>query len=64
MRKTTGLFAITPVLILAGAGGWMSSNTQAPIAAPADVRIDPSAITVQANELPAQHYSDFSMIFP
>jgi hypothetical protein len=30
MRKTTGLFAFAPVLILAGAGGWVASNTQAP----------------------------------
>ena len=39
MRKTTGLFAFAPVLILAGAGGWVASNTQAPVATPTHVRI-------------------------
>jgi hypothetical protein len=63
MRKTTGLFAIAPVLILAGAGGWASSNTQAPIATPTDVRIDLSEVAMNANQLPAQHYQDFSVIF-
>ena len=53
MRKTTGLFAIAPVLILAGAGGWASSNTRAPIATPTDVRIDLSEVATNANQLPA-----------
>jgi hypothetical protein len=63
MRKTTGLFAIAPVLILAGAGEWVSSNTQAPIATPTEVRIDLSEVAMNANQLPAQHYQDFSVIF-
>jgi hypothetical protein len=63
MRKTTGLFAIAPVLILAGAGGWASSNTRAPIATPTEVRIDLSEVAMNANQLPAQHYQDFSVIF-
>jgi hypothetical protein len=62
MRKT-GLFAVTTVLILAGAGGWVASKTQARIASATDVRIDPSEITMNANHVPAQHYRDFSVIF-
>jgi hypothetical protein len=63
MRKTTGLFAFAPVLILAGAGGWVASNTQAPVATPTHVRIDTSEITMTANQLPSEHYQDFSVIF-
>ena len=63
MRKTTGLFAFAPVLILAGAGGWVASNTQAPVATPTHVRIDTSEITMTANQLPSEHCQDFSVIF-
>ena len=43
--------------------GSVASNTQAPVATPTHVRIDTSEITMTPNQLPSEHYQDFSVIF-
>jgi|EndMetStandDraft_3_1072993.scaffolds.fasta_scaffold60399_4 hypothetical protein len=62
MRKT-GLFAVVAALILAGIGGWATSNTQARVATATVGGIDPFLIMTNAKDLPAEHYRDFSMVF-
>ena len=63
MRKIS-LFAVV-ALILAGAGGWVVSSTQARV----DTmnvrvdRIDPMQMMTPANDLPTEHYVDYSLVF-
>jgi hypothetical protein len=60
--RSTKLFAVTAVLIVAGIGGWAASNTLAGVAAPTGGGIDPFQIMVNAKQLPNQQIEDFSSI--
>jgi len=56
MSKMTGLFAASAAaLILACVAGWAVSDTQARVAAPATVQIDPFKAMTSATQLPVQH---------
>ena len=56
MSKMTGLFAASAAtLILACVAGWAVSDTQARVAAPATVQIDPFKVMTSATQLPVQH---------
>jgi hypothetical protein len=62
MRKTT-IFAIAGASILAGVAAWAATSTQARVDAPTANGIDPLQIMTSAQQLPAQHYVDFSVVF-
>ena len=58
------LFAASAaVLILAGIAGWAVSDTQARVAAPATVQIDPFKVMTSAKQLPTEHFADYSFVF-
>jgi hypothetical protein len=64
MSKTTDLFAASAAaLILACVAGWAVSDTQARVAAPATVQIDPFAAMTSATQLPTEHFADYSFVF-
>jgi hypothetical protein len=64
MSKTTGLFAASAAaLILACVAGWAVSDTQARVAAPATVQIDPFKVMTSAKELPTEHFADYTFVF-
>jgi len=64
MSKTTDLFAASAAaLILACVAGWAVSDTQARVAAPATVQIDPFKVMTSAKQLPAEHFADYSFVF-
>jgi hypothetical protein len=64
MSKTTGLFAASAAaLILACVVGWAVSDTQARVAAPATVQIDPFKVMTSAKQLPTEHFADYSFVF-
>jgi hypothetical protein len=67
MRKTKAFAAATAALILAGVAGWASSTIdggQTATAAPIPVQIDAFEAMVNAKNLPASHYDDYSLVFP
>jgi hypothetical protein len=60
----TGLFAASAAaLILACVAGWAASNTQARVAAPTTIQIDPLAMMTSTKQLPTQHFADYSFVF-
>jgi hypothetical protein len=60
----TGLFAASAAaLILACVAGWAVSDTQARVAAPATVQIDPFKMMTGAKQLPTEHFADYSFVF-
>jgi hypothetical protein len=75
MRKISLIAAIS--LMLAGAGVWATSNTQARIDVPAGAQINssqimlgsardlPNALQIMmgAKDLPVAHYDDYSLVF-
>ena len=64
MSKMTGLFAASAAaLILACVAGWAVSDTQARVAAPATVRIDPFKVMTSVEQLPVQHFADYTFVF-
>jgi hypothetical protein len=50
-------------LIVACVGGWVISDTQARVAAPATVQIDPFKVMTSANQPPVEHFADYSFVF-
>ena len=64
MSKTTDLFAVSAAaLILACVAGWAISDTQARVAAPATVQIDPLTMMTSAKQMPPEHFADYSFVF-
>jgi len=62
MSKTTDLFALSAAaLVIACVAGWAISDTQARVAAPATVQIDP--LTMSAKQMPPEHFADYSFVF-
>ena len=61
MRKISIVAAIS--LMLAGAGVWATSNTQARIDVPGGAQINSLQITMGARDLPVAHYDDYSVVF-
>ena len=43
--------------------GWAVSDTQARIATPTTVQIDPFTMMTSAKQLPAEHFADYSFVF-
>jgi len=55
--------ASAAALIVACVGGWVISETQARIAIPATVQIDPFTMMTGAKQLPTEHVADYSFVF-
>jgi Flp pilus assembly protein CpaB len=64
MRQTHLLAAAAAAsLILACVAGWAISDTQARVATPSTVQIDPFQVMVSAKKLPTGHIADYSFVF-
>ena len=63
MRQTTLFAAAAAALILACVAGWAMSDTQARVATPSAVRIDPFQAMVGAKQLPTEYFVDYSFVF-
>jgi hypothetical protein len=62
MRKTH-LFAIAAAFIVAGVAGWAAPTTNARVAPSTGPGIEPLQLMMNATQLPAQHFDDYSVIF-
>jgi hypothetical protein len=61
---TTEMFAASAAaLIVACVGGWVISDTQARVATPATVQIDPFTVMTSTKQLPTEHFADYSFVF-
>ena len=63
MSQTKLFAASAAALILACVAGWAVSDTQARVAAPATVQIDPFKVMTSAKQLPTEHFADYSFVF-
>jgi hypothetical protein len=63
MRQTTLFAAAAAALILACVAGWAMSDTQARVATPLTVQIDPFQVMMSAKQLPTEHFVDYSFVF-
>jgi hypothetical protein len=63
MRQTTLFAAAAAALILACVAGWAMSDTQARVATPSTVQIDPFQVMMSAKQLPTEHFVDYSFVF-
>ena len=63
MSETRLIAVSAAALILACLAGWAGSDTQARVAAPATVQIDPFTMMTGARQLPAEHFADYSFVF-
>jgi hypothetical protein len=62
MRKF-GFFAVT-ALILTGFGGWIAATTQAHVTAPTNsARIDALQMMTVTQNLPTEHFVDYSLVY-
>jgi hypothetical protein len=61
MRKTTLIAAAAVSLICVG--GWIASTPNATAAATPTEQIDIMQLTVNAQDLPAQHFRDMTFVF-
>jgi hypothetical protein len=62
MRKIS-MFAVAATLIATGFGVWAAPTTTARVAPSIGQGIEPFQLMMNAKELPAHHYDDFSLIF-
>jgi hypothetical protein len=63
MRKTTLFAAAAAALILVGVGGWVASTPNATAAAAPTEQIDIMQLTVNAKDMPTQHFHDMTFVF-
>jgi hypothetical protein len=63
MRQIHLFAATVAALILAFVAGWAMSDTQARVATPSAVQIDPFQAMVGAKQLPTEHFVDYSFVF-
>ena len=62
MRKICP-FAVAAALILAGVAGWVGSATYARVPAPAEAAVDPLQLMMNAKDLPAAEFADYTFVF-
>jgi hypothetical protein len=62
MRKIS-LFAIAAAMVAIGVGVWAASTTKAGVAPSMVQGFEPFQLMMNAKDLPARHYDDFSMVF-
>jgi hypothetical protein len=59
-----GLFvASAAAVIVACIAAWEVSDTQARVAIPPTVQIEPIAMMTSAKQLPTEHFADYSFVF-
>jgi hypothetical protein len=63
MRKTTLIAAAAAAVSLICVGGWVASTPNATAAATPTEQIDIMQLTVNAQDLPAQHFRDMTFVF-
>ena len=63
MRKTSLFAAAAAALILAGVGGWVVASTPHASAAIPSEQIDIMQLTMNAKDMPAQHFHDMTFVF-
>ena len=63
MSETRLIAVSAAALILACLAGWAGSDTQARVAAPAAVQIDPFKAMTSQKQLPTEHFADYSFVF-
>jgi hypothetical protein len=63
MRKTNLFAFAATALILAGVGGWIASTAETSAAAPTQVGIDTSYLSMNAKDLPTERFQDFTFVF-
>jgi hypothetical protein len=63
MSETRLIAVSAAALILACLAGWAGSDTQARVAAPATVQIDPFKVMTSSTQLPTEHFADYSFVF-
>ena len=63
MSETRLIAVNAAALILACLAGWAGSDTQARVAAPMTVQIDPFKVMTSATQLPTEHFADYSFVF-
>ena len=63
MRQIHLFAAAAAALILACVAGWAMSDTQARVATPSTVQIDPFQVMMSAKQLPTEHFVDYSFVF-
>jgi hypothetical protein len=63
MRKTTLIAAAAAAVSLICVGGWIASTPNATAAATPTEQIDIMQLTVNAQDLPAQHFRDMTFVF-
>jgi hypothetical protein len=62
MAKT--LFAVsTAALMVAFAAGWAVSDSHARVAEAATVQVDTFQMMTSAQQMPAEHFADYSFVF-
>ena len=62
MRKICP-FAVAVASILAGVGPWVASTTYARVHAPVGAMVDPSQLMMNAKDLPAAEFVDYTFVF-
>src|SRR6516164_5066340 len=62
MRKIS-LFAVATALTVAGVGGWAASTTKARVAPSIGPGIEPFKLMMNAKELPAVEFVDYTFVF-
>jgi hypothetical protein len=62
MCKMSSIAAVAAVVIFAGAVGWVATTTQAQAPLPSE-GINPSQMTLNAKNLPVEHFDDYSFVF-
>jgi hypothetical protein len=63
MRQTHLFAASVAALVIACVAGWTVSDTQARVATPTTVHIDPFTLMTSAKQLPTEHFADYSFVF-
>ena len=56
-------FAVVAALILAAVGGWVGSATYARVQPPMGAVVDPSPLMMNAKDLPATEFVDYTFVF-
>jgi hypothetical protein len=63
MSQKELFIASVAVLILACVANWAASDTQARVASPATIQIDPFTMMTGTKEMPTEHFVDYSLVF-
>src|SRR5262249_17745857 len=56
-------FTVAAAFILAGVGAWVASATYARVHAPVGAMVDPSQLMMNAKDLPAAEFVDYTFVF-